>query len=42
MANARNDSRFYGKVNDEEDDEKTPLAGKKKNKMRGRKGKYYS
>jgi len=30
MANARNDSRFYGKVNDDEDDEKTPLAGKKK------------
>ena len=41
LAEERKESRVYGKVQDD-DDENTPLNGKKKKQMRGRKGKYYS
>jgi hypothetical protein len=41
LAEERKGDRNYGKVM-EDDDENTPLNGKKKKGMRGRKGKYYS
>ena len=41
LAEERKESRHYGKLQ-EDDDEETPLNGKKKKQMRGRKGKYYS